>query len=344
MEYNRSVVGEIRGKKVERFVLKNPDGIEVSLLSYGANLSSVRMPDKEGSVGEITLGFDSLDEYLGSHPYFGATIGRYANRIGRGEFSLEGRDYVLAKNNGPNHLHGGITGFDKQVWDSAFREEENGTGVRFSFFSPHGQEGYPGNLRVTASYLLTNDNELILSYEAETDQTTIINLTNHTYWNLEGPGKSIHRHIFQSPADRYLPVDEGSIPLGPQESVTGTPFDFSEPKPLGKDLSSLPIGYDHCLILPTGSGEALSPLGIMEAPESGRRLDFYTDQPGFQLYTAGKLQKMKVRSGIAIEKFGAFCVETQKFPDTPHHPEYPSAILRAGEKYVHYTRIKMSWG
>lgn len=344
MEYTRTAAGEVEGHAAEWFTLKNNQGVEITLLSYGANLSSVKMPDKEGRPEEITLGFDSLEHYLGPHPYFGATIGRYANRIGGGEFSLEGRAYPLAANNGPNHLHGGIKGFDKQVWDGAFWEEEGGAGVKFTLFSPHGQEGYPGNLRVTASYFLTEANELLLSYEAETDHTTLVNLTNHTYWNLEGPGNSIHGHIFQSPADRFLPVDEGSIPLGPLEPVAGTPFDFSEPKALGKELSALPIGYDHCMVLPGAARGTPAYLGTMKSPSTGRSLEFFTDQPGFQLYTAGKLQELKLRGGTTAKKFGAFCVETQKFPDTPHHPEYPSAVLEPGERYKHHTRIKLSWG
>jgi len=344
MEYTRTAAGEVNGKTVEWFTLQNRRGVGITLLSYGATLSSVKMPDKDGRTGDITLGFDSLEDYQGPHPYFGATIGRYANRIGGGEFSLEGREYRLAANNGPNHLHGGITGFDKQIWEAKFWENAGGAGVSFSLFSPHGQEDYPGNLTVTASYFLTEENELILDYQAETDQTTLVNLTNHTYWNLEGPGNTIHRHIFQSPADRYLPVDEGSIPLGPLEPAAGTPFDFSRPKTLGQDLSALPIGYDHCLILPEKTDSASVYLGTMTAPLTGRSLEFYTDQPGFQLYTAGKLQEKKVRGGLTAEKFGAFCVETQKFPDTPHHPEYPSAVLKPGEQYRHNTRIKLSWG
>ncbi len=344
MEFNKTAAGEVDGKKVERFTLKNQQGVAVSLLSYGATLSSVRMPDRNGNIGEITLGFDSLEEYLEADRYFGATVGRYANRIGGGSFSLNGREYPLAVNNGPNHLHGGIKGFDKQVWDAEYWNDSRGAGVRFSLFSPDNQEGYPGNLKVTASYFLTEDNELLLSYQAETDQTTLVNLTNHTYWNLKEPGDSVQQHIFQSPADRYLPVDEVSIPLGPLEPVAGTPFDFIKPKSLGNDIALLPVGYDHCMVLPANEEDPLPCLGTMSCPDTGRHLSFYTDQPGFQFYTAGYLQGQKLRDGKTAEKFGAFCVETQKFPDTPHHPEYPSAVLEPGEKYRHNTRILLSWG
>lgn len=336
-------IDTLEGREVYQYTITNPGGTAIILLSYGAILSSVQIPDKNGRLGEITLGFNSLEGYLGDHPYFGATIGRFANRIAQGTFSLDETTYTLAVNNGENHLHGGVAGFDKQIWDAEPFENADEAGVRFRLTSPDGQEGYPGTLEVTATYTLNSKNELLLSYTAQTDKTTVVNLTNHTYWNLGGPGTSVLDHLFSSAAEGYLPVDETTIPLGRIAPVEDTPFDFRTPKTLGTDGDKLPGGYDHCMVLPENREGILRPLGRMIHPETGRRMEFFTDQPGYQLYTAYYLDGLALREGKRADSLGAFCVETQKFPDAPNRPAFPSTVLNPGETYRHNTKIVFSW-
>ena len=326
------------GKKVQRFDLDNGNGIKASVTDYGCILTSLKMPDRRGKAAEITLGFDTLDEYLADHPYFGAVVGRFANRIARGEFELDGTSYSLARNeNGANHLHGGVTGFDKVVWDAEGFEDIASTGVRFHYLSPDGEEGYPGNLDVTVTYALTEDGELRFEYQAETDKPTPINLTNHTYWNLAGAGSGpIFDHELSLNCSHYLPVDEELMPTGEVLPVQGTPMDFTAAKPIGRDFDQVPGGYDHCFVADP-SDRAPAPIARVYEPGSSRGMTVSTTKPAVQFYVASFLEETHGAGGTVFDTHGALCLETQFFPDAPNCPEFPSAILRPGETYHHVT-------
>jgi len=341
MKYEKKEIALIDNKSVYQIDIRNNAGMEISVLSYGATLASVKVPSKNGPAEEITLGFDNLPGWQGDHPYFNATIGRFANRIADGHFTLEGVDYSLAVNNGPNHLHGGIIGFNKQIWDVQVVENDDEISVFLSLTSPDGQEGYPGTLSVVTGYTLGENNELTLSYSGTTDKTTIINLTNHTYWNLDSPGNDVLDHGFITTAQKYLPKSSVGIPSGEISSVEGTPFDFTREKKLGTNIEEIDFGYDHCFVLPEKEGIQL--LGSMESERSGRKMTLYTDQPGFQLYTASYLEGIKIRNNVKAEQYGAFCIETQNFPDAPNKPQFPSPVLKPGETYIHTTSIKFEW-
>ena len=326
------------GIDVHRYCLSHPRGVSVALIEYGAIVQSVLAPDRDGQVEEISLGFDKLNGYLGEHPYFGATVGRYANRIAGGAFSLGGQAYTLAVNNGPNHLHGGRQGFDKVLWDSDGSESDSECAVRFRYTSPGGEEGYPGRLEVIVTFVLDDASRLTITYEAVGDSPTPVNLTNHTYWNLAGAGSGdILRHELSIVADRYLPVDENLIPTGEYASVEGGPMDFRIPITVGSRISDVQGGYDHCFVLGEEASEAPRPAAILRDPLSGRCLRISTTEPGVQFYTGNFLDGIAGARGKTFDLHGALCLEAQHFPDSPNQEAFPSTILRPGEAYRQVT-------
>lgn len=336
----------IDGKQIQLFHLKNGN-IEAAVTNYGAKLVSLVAPDKNGNKLDINIGFGDLAQYANvKDAYYGATVGRFANRIAFGKFSLNGKEYTLATNNGPNHLHGGIKGFDDLVWDA---EQKDETTVVFSYLSKDGEEGYPGNLQVKVTFSLTANNELHLHFEAETDQTTIINLTNHAYFNLNGQGSgTILNHLLQINADHYTPIDETSIPFGTIDPVEGTPFDFRQPTAIGAGINEGHVqlkngsGYDHNFVLNKENG-GLTFAAAAIGDQSGIRLDVLTTEPGVQLYTGNFMQgKNKFSNGASDDRRTAFCLETQHFPDSPNKPNFPNTVLNPGEKFDSQTIFRLS--
>jgi aldose 1-epimerase len=322
------------GTAVELYTLYNSAGLRARIMTYGAIVVSLEVPDREGRLADITLGYDSLEGYLETTPYFGAIVGRYGNRIAKGAFSLDGVTYTLAANNGENHLHGGIRGFDKVVWTAEPLREDRAVGVRMRYLSPDGEEGYPGNLDSAVTYRITEDNELMITYEATTDKATPVNLTHHSYFNLAGQGTGdILGHELQILADRYTPVDEGLIPTGELRPVAGTPFDFTEPHRIGERIAQVPGGYDHNFVLTSGGG-GLAPAARVYEPASGRVMEIATTEPGIQFYAGNFLDgSIAGKLGKVYHKHFGFCLETQHFPDSPNQPGFPSTILRPGETY-----------
>ncbi|MFH1920461.1 MAG: aldose epimerase family protein [Planctomycetota bacterium] len=331
------------GTQVDQYTLTNAGGLRIGIMTYGATLTTVEMPDRDGNRDVVTLYLDSLDGYLGGHPFFGSIAGRYANRIARGKFTLDGVEYTLATNNGPNHLHGGRRGFDKAVWKAEPLDREGCVGVTFTHVSPDGDEGYPGTLTSSVTYTLTADDELKMEYTAKTDKPTHVNLTNHAYWNLAGAGSGdVLEHQLLINADRYLPVDEGLIPLGEPAAVKGTPMDFTKPHAIGARILQVEGGYDHCYVLNKTEGDELTLAARVVEPKSGRVMEVYTTQPGVQLYTANFLSGSPTVAGKPCQKHFGFCLETEHFPDSPNRPEYPSTVLRPGETYHEVTVHKFS--
>lgn len=331
------------GIQVDQYTLTNANGLKVKIITYGATITSVEVPDRNGKFENITLHLDSLEDYLAGHPFFGSTVGRYANRIAKAKFTLDGVEYTLFANNGPNHLHGGKKGFDKVVWKASPVQAENALGVEFTHVSPDGDEGYPGRLTATVTYKLTNEDELRMQYIARTDKPTHVNLTNHAYWNLAGVASGdILGHVLTLNADRYLPVDDTLIPLGELRSVKGTPMDFTQPKTIGSRIDQVGIGYDHCYVLNKEQQRELSLAARVLEPKTGRVMEVYTTQPGIQLYTGNFLGGEHKAGGVAYGKHHGFCLETQHYPDSPNHPEYPSTILRPGETYNELTIYRFS--
>jgi aldose 1-epimerase len=326
------------GLAIDLYTLRNGAGLDASIMTYGGTLVSLSAPDRDGRAVDVVLGFDDLPPYLGSHPYFGCIVGRYANRIAGGTFSLGGVNYSLAQNDGPNHLHGGILGFDRVVWNARPRITDSAAELELTYLSPDDEEGYPGNLNVKVVYALTAANELCLRYSAATDKTTIVNLTNHAYFNLRGSG-TVLRHALELPAERFLPVDQKLIPTGEMRLVKGTAFDFTKSAAIGAQIYDdnpqikISGGYDHCWVLENhASGCRLA--ARLSDPESGRVLTVSTTQPGVQLYTANFMDSnMRGKRGLVYEKHAGICLETQHFPDSPHHSEFPSTVLRPGEQY-----------
>lgn len=327
---------------MELYTLTNSNGVETSITNYGGRVVTLKVPDRAGKFADVVLGFDSLDPYLGNSPYFGALIGRYGNRIGKARFTLDGKEYKLAANNGPNALHGGVVGFDKVLWKG-----EEGTGeepsLKLTYLSKDGEEGYPGNLSVTVVYTLTDRNELRIDYEAATDQDTVLNLTNHSYFNLAGEGVGdILGHEIMINADRFTPIDSGLIPTGELKPVKGTPFDFTKSTAIGARINDkdqqiqFGKGYDHNFVLNGGGGLTLA-ARVVE-PHSGRIMEVLTTQPGVQFYTGNFLDgSVKGKGGKAYPYRSAFCLETQHFPDSPNKPGFPSVVLKPGEKFTSTT-------
>jgi len=328
------------GESVDVFTLANASGVEVRAITYGGIIVSLRVPDRDGRLGDIVLGFDDLDGYVEGSPYFGAIVGRYANRIANGQFTLAGETYHLATNNGPNHLHGGVRGFDKIVWHAEMLESDSGVAVIFTHTSPDGDEGYPGTLSVRVTYTLTPNNELVVDYLATTDHATPINLSQHTYFNLAGDGRrDVLEHVLTISAAHFTPVDATLIPTGVIAPVAGTPFDFTTPTAIGAriDLEDEQLenggGYDHNFVLDR-DGAGLAHAARVEEPTTGRVLDVYTTEPGLQFYSGNFLDGSIIgKSGWVYRRRYGFCLETQHFPDSPNQPVFPSTILRPGEEY-----------
>jgi len=337
--------------EVELYTIRNGHGAEVSIMTYGATVVSLKVPDREGNVGDVALGFDTLDGYLGENPYFGSIVGRYGNRIAGGEFVLDGETYALARNNGPNHLHGGEIGFDKVIWQGRDYTEGENTSVEFTYVSEDGEEGYPGILSAKVTYTLTAYNELIVDYEATTDKATPVNLTQHTYFNLSGEGQGdILGHELYLNASHFTPVDSTLIPTGEIRSVAGTALDFkSAPRTIGARIGdddpqlAIGNGYDHNYVLDRDGSTALILAARVHDPISGRTMEVHTTEPGVQLYTGNFLDGSIVgKSGHIYGRHAGFCLETQHYPDSPNQPNFPSTILRPGERYI--TRTVFAFG
>jgi aldose 1-epimerase len=339
------------GQQVRAFTMTNSRGVEVRVLDYGGIIQSIRTPDRAGALADIVLGFDDVQGYVKSSPYFGALTGRYANRIAKGRFQLDGKAYTLAVNNGPNALHGGIKGFDKVIWSVEPHGDSAGVRLVLRYTSPDGEEGYPGTLRATVTYTLTHANQLVLDYEATTDKPTIVNLTNHSYFNLHGEGSgTILDHVLTLNADRYTPIDSTSIPTGELPPVAGTPFDFRKPTAIGARIDQPDRqlkngrGYDHNFVLSRPSGAT----GLVHAahvvdPSSGRTLDVETTEPGVQFYTGNFLDgSFAGKKGHVYQRRTGFCLETQHFPDSPNKPQFPSTVLRPGQTY--HSRTQFTFG
>ncbi|MEP7320168.1 MAG: aldose epimerase family protein [Panacibacter sp.] len=333
--------GEFDSSKVYLYTLSNNKGTEVKITNYGGIVTSFVTADKNGNKSSIVVGFDSLGGYLAKPPYFGALIGRYGNRIGDAKFTLDGTTYTLAANNGKNHLHGGLKGFDKVVWDATVMNDTVPS-LTLSYLSKDGEEGYPGNLKVTVVYTLTDDNELKIEYNAETDKATPVNLTNHSYFNLTGDvNNTILNHTLMIDADNYTPVDTTLIPTGEIKSVKGTPFDFTAAKAIGKEIDAVQGGYDHNWVL-NSKGGSLQKVAVLSDSVSGRSVEVYTTESGLQFYTGNFLDGTFInRDGKHINLHTAMCMETQHFPDSPNKPDFPSTILKPGEKYHSETVYKV---
>jgi aldose 1-epimerase len=329
--------GTVDGKSVKLFTLTNRKGTIVKVTNYGLIITDIQTADRGGKLGHIVLGFDNLDQYLKGHPFFGAIAGRVANRIAKGKFTLDGKDYTLAVNNTPNHLHGGKKGFDKQVWEAKpLPGQEHEQTIEFHYLSKDGEEGYPGNLDVTVTYTLTDDDELRMDYRATTDKATPVNLTNHSYFNLAGSGDTLDTEVMIN-ADRYTPTDETLIPKGELAPVKGTPLDFTKAKTMRRDIEALkpkpaPGGYDHNFVLNSPGGK-LALAARAHEPKSGRVLEVRTTEPGVQLYNGIGLGKEVGHDGVHYVKYGGFCLETQHFPDAINHPSFATVVLRPGETY-----------
>lgn len=342
MSIKKEFFGETTdGEKVDLYTLTNRNNMVVKITNYGAIVTSIVVPDKKGEMADVVLGFDTLAGYLAEHPYFGAVVGRYGNRIAKSMFTLDGTTYKLAANNGSHHLHGGIKGFDKVVWSAEEIEKENEPGIKLSYLSKDGEEGYPGNLSVTVIYSLTDENELKINYTAETDKATPVNLTHHSYFNLEGAGSGdTLGHLLTIHADRYTVVDEELIPTGEIKTIENTPLDFRKPAGIGSRIKDVKGGYDHNYILNNNEG-AMRPAASVTAPASGRVMDVLTTEPAIQFYSGNFLDgSNKGKKGCVYHKHYGFCLETQHYPDSPNHPSFPSTILKPGERYRHYTIYK----
>ncbi|MDZ7744096.1 MAG: aldose epimerase family protein [Bacteroidota bacterium] len=341
MKISKEKFGMVDGYEVDLYTLENIYGLQVKITNFGGIITEIIVPDREGKFGNVVLGFDSLQPYLDEHPYFGAIIGRYANRIAGGKFTLLEKDYSLATNNGPNHLHGGIKGFDKVIWDAQPMEESYRVGLKLSYVSPDREEGYPGNLFAIVTYWLNAENELKIEYEALTDKPTPVNLTNHTYFNLNYGAGDILDHQVMIRADRFTPVDDNLIPTGELAKVEGTPFDFRTMKKIGKDIGSTGGGYDHNFVL--NNKDSFSKAAEVYDAASGRHLEVITDQPGLQFYTGNFLDGSIVgRADVVYKKNYGFCLETQHFPDSPNQPDFPNTILFPGQKFVSTTIYRFS--
>ena len=330
------------GDSVDAFTMTNAHGLQLRAMDYGAIVVSLRTPDRAGRMGDIVLGFDTIDGYLKSSPYFGAIAGRYANRIAKARFALDGKTYHLAANNGPNALHGGVRGFDKVLWRATTGADSDAVHVVFSYTSVDGEEGYPGTLRAQVTYTLTERNELVVDYEATTDKATPVNLTQHSYFNLGGDGSGdVLAQVLTLNADRYTPIDSTFIPTGEIASVAGTPFDFRAPTAIGARINAAHPqirngnGYDHNFVLTREAKDT----GLVHAarvvdPGSGRTLDVATTEPGVQFYTGNFLDgTITGKAGHVYQRRAGFCLETQHFPDSPNEPRFPTTILRPGETY-----------
>lgn len=330
------------GKAVDVYTFTNANGIEIRAITYGGIITSLKVPDRAGTLGDIVLGFDTLDGYLKDPPYFGAIIGRYGNRIGKGQFTLDGRSHTLAKNNGPNHLHGGVKGFDKVLWNAEPIKRADGVGVAFTRTSRDGEEGYPGNLTVRVTYLLNDQNDLTVEYHATTDKATPVNLTQHSYFNFAGDGSGdILGHELTINADRFTPVDDTLIPTGTLAPVQGTPFDFRKATAIGARIDQNDPqlkngkGYDHNWVLNRTTAVGPQLAARVFEPKTGRTLEIRTTEPGIQFYSGNFLDGTLTGKGGHVYKHRTgFCLETQHYPDSPNQPAFPTTILQPGKAYA----------
>ena len=329
------------GQSVTLYTLRNAKGMEVKITNYGGIIVSVKVPDKKGEIADVALGFDKLSDYEERNPFFGALTGRYANRIAKGRFKLDGKEYSLAVNNGPNSLHGGKVGFDKKVWSASRINKSDGVGVELTYTSPDGEEGYPGTLKCKVTYVLTSSNDLEIEYHATTDKPTVLNLTNHSYFNLTGEGSgSITGHDVTINADSYTPTDDGLIPTGEIASVRDTPLDFTGTKRISARIDSdfpalkQALGYDQNFIVNGGHGLRMA--ARAKDPKSGRVLEVFTTEPAVQFYTGNHMTKLSdCKNGHTYNFRNGFCFETQHYPDSPNHPDFPTTVLRPGDTYQH---------
>jgi len=332
------------GEKIEIYTLTNAKGLRARVINWGATLVEMSVPDRAGTLADVTLGFDTMDPYLKPHPCFGCIAGRYANRIARGKFTLDGVGYQLATNNGANHLHGGVRGFDKRLWRG---EQAGPNGVRLTYVSADGEEGYPGTLTVAVNYTLTENDELRIDYSATTDKATVLNLTNHAYWNL-GDSADVLGHTLRLNASRYTVVNAESIPTGELHAVAGTPMDFLKAKLVGRDIGALKDapggGFDHNWVIDSPGEGRFALAAELHDPSSGRVMRVSTDQPGVQFYTGNYLKNVAGKGGRIYGKHAGLCLETQHFPDSPNRPTFPSTVLRPGDTFrsttVHWFGVK----
>jgi aldose 1-epimerase len=351
MKIEQSAFGKTAtGQEVSLFTLQNASGMKATITNYGAIVTSLYVPDRNGNFDDVVLGYPALDGYLKENPYFGCIVGRYGNRIGKGKFKLDGVEYKLTINDGENHLHGGAKGFDKAVWSAEPVQQDSAVGVKLSYLSTDGEEGYPGNLSSTVTYRLTNQSELKIEYLATADKATPVNLTHHSYFNLAGQGKGdILNHQVEIFADRFTPVDKGLIPTGKLRPVEGTPMDFRKPRAIGERINDdddeqlkLGLGYDHNWALNRGNGSLALAARVFE-PTTGRVLEIWTSEPGLQFYSGNFLDgTLTGKDGRVYKHRYGFCLETQHFPDSPNKPEFPNTILRPGETYRTETIYKFS--
>ncbi len=323
---------------IDQYVLENANGIKVKIINYGAAIVSIETPDANGQMADIVLGFDDMAGYQGTqNPFFGACCGRYANRLGKGRFSVDGKKYSVAINNGPNALHGGVVGFDKRVWDAKVAGD---CAVKLTLTSADGDEGYPGTLKVELLYTLTDKNELKIDYKAVTDKKTIINLTNHSYFNLAGGG-TVRDHLMQINAERYTVVDDTAIPTGELRKVAGTEMDLREPTPIGKNIDQVQgLGYDHNYCINQAAPGKLTLAASVLDPQSGRTLECWTTEPGVQFYSGNFMENIEGKNGAIYNKQEGFCLETQHYPDSPNNPSFPSTELAPGKTYTQSTIYK----
>jgi len=334
------------GQQTDLYILTNKNGMEAAITNYGGTVVFLKVPDRNGKFEDVVLGYDKLDDYAAGKAYFGAIIGRYANRIAHAKFTLDGATYTLAKNDGENHLHGG---FNKRVWTAKDASSGSGQALELTYLSKDGEEGFPGNLSVTVVYTLTDQNELKIDYSATTDKDTVLNLTNHCYFNLAGQGNGdIVQHQLMIRADRFTSVDASLIPTGELRSVKGTPFDFTNATVIGARIDQddpqlkLGRGYDHNWVLNSGTAGSLSLAAQAYEPRSGRVLEVWTTEPGLQFYTGNFLDGIRGKAGKVYNRRYAFCLETQHFPDSPNHPDFPSTVLKPGQRYRSTSVYKFS--
>ncbi len=338
---------EIDGKKTDLYILKNQNGYEVAVTNYGGSLVAIMVPDKDGQVANVIQGHDNIQDAIDSpEPFLSTLVGRYGNRIAKGKFTLEGKEYSLSINNGPNHLHGGPTGFHARVWDA---EQFSENSLKLHYLSADGEEGFPGNLNMTVVYTFTDENELVIDYTGTTDKTTVVNMTNHGFFSLTGianPTPTIEDLECEINADYYVPIDDTSIPTGEIESVKGTPFDFTTPHAVGERIDADHIqtkrgaGYDHCFVLNKKQPGELTFAARVVEPKSGRMMEVYTTEPGVQVYTDNWADGYKGQHGATFPRRSAICFEAQHFPDSPNHPYFPSVVLKPGEVYTQKTIYK----
>ncbi|HBL77539.1 MAG: hypothetical protein A2W90_14740 [Bacteroidetes bacterium GWF2_42_66] len=343
MQITKKPFGQLNGAQVDLFTLANDNNVTIQITNYGAIVTSIETPDKDGKCENIVCGFEKFedyisDQYLGSYPYFGSIIGRFGNRISKGKFTLEGKKYTLAVNNGANALHGGLVGFDKKLWAAEIIEEDSKVGVKFSYTSPDMEEGYPGTLKVVCTYTLNNQNELVIDYDAATDKTTILNLTNHTYFNLTAGKENIMSHELELTAEAITEAED-MTPTGKIIPIEGTEFDFRSKKKLGRDITSLEYGYDNNYVLGNDDGKLVY-AGTLSEATSGRSVEVYTTQPGMQLYTGYWNPELIIDGKKKFGSYSGVALETQHYPDSINHKNFPSPVLKPGETFKEKTIYK----